>query len=79
MCIRETARELAMKDAQNRQRPGFTTDNVRFNNETGLLQRTKKRKILPLKCVHVVSCFLKKGDKWSRLALEMKHFNKFSL
>lgn len=42
MCIRETAGELAMKDARNRQRPGFTTDSVRFNNVTGFLYRTKK-------------------------------------
>lgn len=37
MRIRETARELATKDARNRQRPGFTTDSVRFNNITGFL------------------------------------------
>lgn len=37
MHIRETARELAIENTRNRQRPGFTTDSVRFNNIKGLL------------------------------------------
>lgn len=37
MHIRETARELAIENTRNRQRPGFTTDSVRFNYIKGLL------------------------------------------
>lgn len=33
----ETAGELATKEAGNGQRPGFTTDNIRFNSMTDLV------------------------------------------